>query len=401
MFGVSLTRRGRLVTGICLVASVAAVTAGGRSLNAVVVPGLVALAAGFVQLRGIDAPGIRRTGLTNGFVGEERTVATEFTGDPPGTDVGRPFLASVRDRLTDGLVALNGGDGDLRDGDAVDADADTEVIGEAIARTTVGESPARYRIRYDERGVHRVGPAQITATDVFGLYCRRFLLTGRDTVTVYPSVRTIPGWFRRRLSGGEGLDASRQREAFDRLREYARGDALRDVHWPTTAKRNELVVKAFAAETDRRRVSIAGETRLAADDDAADALASAIASLGVALLDDGVGVDVRLPHDDVTADPGPRGKRVLLEAAARVDPGSLERRPAPDVRLVAADGDVEIQTPAHTLAFSALADGALDPKADSDGRAAQTGSTGVASTARGSTAQESWPPTTGSGGTPR
>jgi len=400
VFGVSLTRRGRLVTGICLVASVAAVTAGGGSLNAVVVPGLVALAAGFVQLRGIDAPGVRRTGLTNGFVGEERTVTTAFTGDPPGTDIGRPFLASVRDRLTDGLVAL-GGDGDLRDGDTADVDADTGATGEAVAQTTVGESPARYRIRYDERGVHRVGPAQITATDVFGLYCRRFLLTGRDTVTVYPSVRTIPGWFRRRLSGGEGLDASRQREAFDRLREYARGDALRDVHWPTTAKRNDLVVKAFAAETDRRRVSIAGETRLAADDDAADALASAIASVGLALLDDGVGVDVRLPHDDVTADPGPRGRRVLLEAAARVDAGSLDGRPTPDVRLVAADGDVEVQTPAHTLAFSALADGALDPKADSDVRTAQTGSTGVAPTARGSTDQESQPTTTGSGGTPR
>ena len=399
MFGVSLTRRGRLVAGICLVASVAAVTAGGRSLNAVVVPGLVALAAGFVQLRGIDAPGVRRTGLTNGFVGEERTVATEFTGDPPGTDIGRPFLASVRDRLTDGLVAL-GGDGDLRGGDTADVDATTGTTGEATTQTTVGDAPARYRIRYDERGVHRVGPAQITATDVFGLYYRRFLLTGRDTVTVYPSVRTVPGWFRRRLSGGEGLDASQQREAFDRLREYARGDALRDVHWPTTAKRNELIVKSFAAETDRRRVSIAGETQPAADDDTADALASAIASVGLALLNDGVGVDVRLPHGDITADPGPRGRRTLLKAAARVDAGSLEGRPTADVRLVAADGDVQIQTPAHTLAFSALVDDALDPEADSGVRAVQAGSTGVAPTARGSTDQESQPTTTGSGGTP-
>jgi len=369
VFGVSLTRRGRLVAGVCVVASVAAVTAGGRSLNAVVVPGLVALVAGFVQLRGIDTPGVRRAGLTDGFVGEERTVTIEFTGDSPGTDLDRPFLASVRDRLTDGLVALDG-------------DSETRLVGEdgsagatrrAKTLTTVGESPARYHVRYDERGVHRVGPTRLEATDVFGLYCRQFHLARRDTVTVYPPVHSVPVWFRRRLSGGEGLDASRQREAFDRLREYARGDALRDVHWPTTAKRNELVVKAFAAESDRQRVSIAGETRLAADDDAADALASAVASLGLALLRDGVGVDVTLPGDNVTADPGPRGRRALLEAAARAGPGTVEDADAAAVRLVATD-DVQVQTPGHALSFSELADATLDPETaarSNDGRPRQ------------------------------
>lgn len=369
MFGVSLTRRGRLVAGVCVVASVAAVTAGGRSLNAVVVPGLVALAAGFVQLRGIDPPGVRRTGLTDGFVGEARTVTVEFTGDPPGTDVGRPYLASVRDRLTEGLVAL-GGDGEPRVGRE---GGSQEATLDARARTTVGESPASYHVRYDERGIHRVGPTRLEATDVFGLYCRQFHLTRRDTVTVYPPVHSVPVWFRRRLSGGEGLDASRQREVFDRLREYARGDALRDVHWPTTAKRSELVVKSFAAETDRRRVSIAGETRLAADDDAADALASAVASLGLALLRDGVGVDVTLPGDDVAADPGPRGRRALLEAAARAGPGAVEDTDAAAVRLVATGEDVQVQTPEHALSFSELADATLDPETavrSNDGRRA-------------------------------
>lgn len=359
MFGVSLTRRGRLVAGVCLVASAAAVTAGGRSLNAVVIPGLVALAAGFVQLRGVDAPGVRRTGLTDGFVGEERTVTVEFTGSPSSTEVNRPFLASVQDRLTDGLVALSD-NGETR---VVSGGDDTEPARGARTQTTVGEAPARYRIRYGERGVHQAGPTQLTATDVFGLYRRQFHLTGRDAVIVYPPVHSVPVWVRRRLSGGEGLDASRQREAFDRLREYARGDALRDVHWPTTAKRNELVVKAFAAETDRRRVSIAGETRLAADDDAADALASAVASLGLALLRDGVGVDVRLPGNDVTADPGPRGRRALLEAAARVGPGAVEDATAAAVRLIAADGDVQVRLPEHTFSFSALADASPDPEA--------------------------------------
>ena len=370
VFGVSLTRRGRLVAGVCLVASIAAVTAGGRSLNAVVVPGLVALVAGVVQLRGIDSPSVRRTGLTDGFVGAEQTVAVEFTGDPPGTGVGRPFLASVRDRHTGGITAV-GGDGGDRVADAdrvIDADDKAELTQGSRTQTTVGAAPARYCIRYADRGVHRIGPTQLTATDVFGLWYRRLLVDDRDTVTVYPSVRPVSGWFRRRLSGGERLDASQQREEFDRLREYARGDALRDVHWPTTAKRNELVVKTFAAETDRRRVSIAGETQFAADDDAADALASAVASLGVALLQDGVGVDVHLPGDDLTVDSGPRGRRILLEATARIEPGAVDADAA-DVHLVADADDVQVRTAEHTLAFSALTDDTAGPAVPTGSRA--------------------------------
>ncbi|OYR55875.1 DUF58 domain-containing protein [Halorubrum halodurans] len=334
MFDASLTRRGRVVLAVCLAAAVMAVAAGGRSLNAVVLPGVVALAAGYVQVSRLEAPGARRSGLVDGFVGEEREVRIDFDGGAPGTPVDRPFVAAVRDRLEDGLAAERAA------GDGV--------------RTAVGTEPATYRLRYLERGERRLGPIEVRATDVLGLFERRLVVDERDRVVVYPAVRAIPAWFRRGLYADETLGASRQREEFDRLREYARGDSLRDVHWPATAKHDEIVVKEFAAETDHRRVSIAGETRHAADADAADALATATASLACSLLDDGVPVDVRLPAGEVVAEPGARGRRELLELAARTGPGSIDDGGDADVRVVAERGDARILTEDRRVRFSEM-----------------------------------------------
>jgi uncharacterized protein (DUF58 family) len=355
MFDASLTRRGRVVLAVCLAGAAMAVAVGGRSLNAVVLPGVVALAAGYVQVSRLETPGARRSGLVDGFVGEEREVRVDFDGGAPGTPVDRPFVADVRDRLGDGLAAEYASDG--------------------AVRTAVGGEPATYRLRLLERGERRLGPIEASATDVFGLFERRLVVDEHDRIVVYPAVRAIPAWFRRGLYADETLGSSRQREEFDRLREYARGDSLRDVHWPATAKHDEIVVKEFAAETDHRRVSIAGETRYSADAAAADVLATAIASLALSLLDDGVPVDVRLPAGEVAAEPGPRGRRELLELAARTGPGSIDDGRETDVRIVAEREDARIRTEDRTVRFSEMEAAATSGSSGSNGSISSSGST--------------------------
>lgn len=312
MSDITLTRRGRVVVGVCVLALGMALAAGGRSLNAVVLSGVVALVAGYVQVARLDPPRARRSRPGDGYVGESREVSIDFHGRGTGAAVPSPFVASVTDRLDDGLVGP------------------TEPI-----RTTVGTEPATYRLRYAERGERRIGPTVVEPTDVFGLFTRRMVVGGTDSVLAYPKRRRVPAWFRRGLYAEEAVGASRQREEFDRLREYARGDALRDVHWPTTAKHDELVVKEFAAETERRRVSITGETPDGEGAVAADALASAAASLGLSLLADGVPLDVTLPGGTVSVEPGPDGQRRLLELTARTGPGPAPEAGDPDVRIVA------------------------------------------------------------------
>lgn len=348
----SLTRRGRIALGGCVLGALMAVVVGGRSLNAVVVPAAVALIAGYLQVARLEYPDVRRTGLTDGFAGETRTVTIEFFWPDAHTAARSRFVGTVRDDLAAGLTRHDDHDGSTR--------------------VAIGDEPARYRVRYTARGEHRVGPLTVTATDVLGLWRRRSRIDDTDSVLVYPSCVPVSERLRRELSG-ETPDGDHRRGEFDRLREYARGDPLRDVHWPSTAKRDDLVVKTFTADTPDRRVSLVGETRVSPDGAAdaatdtpdataeanADALAAAVASIGLELLADGVGVDVTLPGGAVAVDPGPRGRRALLELAARTGPGSTSDPADADVHLVAAGGEVQVRTATGRRPFSAREAGAV------------------------------------------
>jgi len=341
---ITLTRRGRVVVGVCAVAVVMALAAGTRSLNAVVIPGTVALAGGYYQVARLDDPNVRRTGPANGAVGETHEVGLRLYGDTLGEPVSPAFPALVSDRLDDGFAGPTA----------------------PIATTAGASGRVSYTVRYLRRGERRLGPVTVTAIDVFGLFERRIVIDEVDTALAYPTCHPIPAEFRRRLSAPDALGTGRQREEFDRLREYARGDALRDVHWPATAKRDEIVVKEFAAETDRGRVSIAGETvRDRAGD---DHLATATASLAIALLNDGVPVDVALPAGTVAADPGQRGQRIVLELAARTGPGRVAVEDA-DVRVVADADGARYDLGDRTVGFETLTETSARGPAERDERA--------------------------------
>jgi len=334
----TLTRRGRVVGATCVIGGLLGLAAGGRALDAVVLPGIVALVAGYVQLARVEDPEVRRVAPPDGFVGERHEVRIELR---PGTaGAAGTYLAAIADDTDDGLEGP-----------------------ETPIRASIGDGPTTYRVRYLERGEHRVGPAKVTATDVFGLFDREVVVGDTDTVIAYPPCHPIPARFRRELYAADAVGVSRQREEFDRLREYARGDALRDVHWPTTAKRDEIVVKEFAAETRRGRVSIAGAT--ADRHEGADALASAAASLALGLLDDGVPVDLTLPAGNVSVRPGPQGRRAVLELAAVTGPGAVAVDDA-DVDVIADADGARYRTGSRTVAVDDLRASAADGASAAD-----------------------------------
>lgn len=329
MASIALTRRGRVAGVVGLAAAVSAVVAGGRALGAVTVPVAVALVAGYLQASRAEVPRTRRVTPADGFVGETAEVRIEF-GDGDDVDANQSFPATVRDRLGDGLAGPP---------DPV--------------RAAVGTEPVSYLVEYRGRGDRTFGPIEVTATDVFGLFERTIVVDETDSVTVYPPRDPVPARFRRELCGADAAGASQQREAFDRLREYTRGDALRDVHWATTATRDEVVVKEFAADTALDRVSIVGRTDADGSAEQADALARATVGLALGLLDDGVPVEVRLPVGSAAAAPGGRGRRAVLELAARTGPGTVDGREA-DATVVAGSDAVRVRTGGRTVRFDDL-----------------------------------------------
>lgn len=336
MKSIHLTRRGRATLGICVAGVLLATLSGTRSLNAVVFPGLIALGAAYVQLARLDPPGVRRDLPPDDFVGTTHTTRLTFHHpETPGADLPDTYVARVRDEVGDGLSG---------------PDADT--------RTTVGAVPVEYELDYERRGEHELGPVTVFATDVFGLLERDLLCRDRGAVLVYPPRHPVPGWFRRELYDDEALGTSRQRDEFDRLREYARGDALRDVHWPTTAKRDELIVKEFAAETEQRRVAISGGSRGRAADD----LAEATTSIALELIDDGVPVDVSLPNGTVSVRSGPEQRRRLLELTARVPDGRIPD-PEADVVIDADHAETTVRIDGEEIPFTDLREAAAAPRA--------------------------------------
>ncbi|MGC5031972.1 DUF58 domain-containing protein [Micromonospora sp. DT229] len=108
-------------------------------------------------------------------------------------------------------------------------------------------SSVAYTVRADVRGRYEVGPLMVRMTDPFGLCELTRAFPGTDRLTVVPQVVPLPSV---RLPGeytGSGESRSRSvavhGEDDAATREYRRGDDLRRVHWKSTARTGELMVR--------------------------------------------------------------------------------------------------------------------------------------------------------------
>ncbi len=110
---------------------------------------------------------------------------------------------------------------------------------------------AAYEIRPTRRGVHEFGPVRVLSRFPLGLMERSFELGQVEQLIVYPRVGRLKARWRRSADRGETVAecvpvrAGAGDDEFHRLREYRGGDNPRDIHWRTTARRNQLMVREF------------------------------------------------------------------------------------------------------------------------------------------------------------
>lgn len=107
---------------------------------------------------------------------------------------------------------------------------------------------ATYRVTCRPRGVYRVGPARATTSDPLRLAELSAPDGPIDRLVVYPTVEELTGFpvIRGRdpaISASRPEHSQRGGEDFYTLREYQRGDDMRRVHWPYTAKTDELMIR--------------------------------------------------------------------------------------------------------------------------------------------------------------
>ncbi|QSX00442.1 DUF58 domain-containing protein [Haloterrigena alkaliphila] len=362
-----LTLRGWTAVAVVAAAMALAWQYGPRALNAIVAPLVVVLAAGLVTTVRIDRPTVRRTPVAAGFVGERRRVEVEI-------ETGSAVAATVRDAVADGCTVLEpdtGGTSGAETGGrvATETAGTVEIDGDGrpvLITTLEGDDRFVYDVRLEGRGEHRLGPLTITVSDVLGLVERRFAYDETRTVIGYPIVRDL------RAGPDDELEAfleaieGRDREAFDHLREYQRGDSLRDVHWKSAAKRPDadLVVTEYTADEETGSVTVAAESATARDDE----LATAAASVATYLLEAGVDVGVSLPEREFGAGAGREHHRDVLAALATYDGGDLDdrRRERADV-LVRADSEgTRVIVDGRAVPFDRLAAGRNDGRQSGD-----------------------------------
>jgi uncharacterized protein (DUF58 family) len=99
------------------------------------------------------------------------------------------------------------------------------------------------------RGAFALGPTRITTGDPFGLFRSSKEIAATQTLVVLPMLFDIksfslpPGL----LPGGQVI-RSKSPDITPHaagVREYIHGDAMKRIHWPTSIRRNQLMVKEF------------------------------------------------------------------------------------------------------------------------------------------------------------
>ncbi len=134
----------------------------------------------------------------------------------------------------------------LRLNDAVSGTRGANLL---LAPLGTGErTKVAYRLPTDRRGRLEIGPLRIRLTDPFGLASIDLEGAGKTEITVFPRVdRILP--LRRTTGQDPHSDAvhanslGRSGDEFYALRQYQVGDSLRRVHWPSTARHDELMVR--------------------------------------------------------------------------------------------------------------------------------------------------------------
>ncbi|MDX1448682.1 MAG: DUF58 domain-containing protein [Acidimicrobiia bacterium] len=120
---------------------------------------------------------------------------------------------------------------------------------------------AEYQILCRPRGVYPVGPVTATVTDPLRIALSSSVVPTLDRLIVYPEVEDLTG-FPMTRGRDPAMQASRPEfsrrggEDFYTLREYVFGDDLRRVHWPSSAKRDELMIRQLETPWQSRALVI-------------------------------------------------------------------------------------------------------------------------------------------------
>lgn len=208
--------------------------------------------------------------------------------------------------------------------------------GRRAARFIVSPRPAgtelraAYKVPTTRRGRFVFGPLFATVTDPLGLARKSWAVAAATDVVVRPRVHALSGL--RRGGGGEPAahaDGARAPAVeplgeFLALREYAPGDDPRRVHWRSSARIGELVVRQDEAASPGSVVLVLDTRSFAHDEASFEVAVEAVASLAVRCRRDHAPLEVLTTAGELLGRPGRGGLELLLDGLAIVEPDASD-----------------------------------------------------------------------------
>ncbi|MEQ1788705.1 MAG: DUF58 domain-containing protein [Acidimicrobiales bacterium] len=143
---------------------------------------------------------------------------------------------------------------------------------------------AAYRLPTDRRGLVQIGPLDVVVGDPFGLTSVGTVAAPMVALTVYPHIDQIdPLPY---TTGHDPLAGARQPNSLGRtgedfyaLRPYVVGDDLRRIHWPSSARHDELLVRQNELPWQGRTTVLLDVRKAAHHGDSLEVAVSAAASI--------------------------------------------------------------------------------------------------------------------------
>jgi uncharacterized protein (DUF58 family) len=177
---------------------------------------------------------------------------TVCAGDPLVVELS---ISNTRRRGTSWFFSVHDTITRLDEHDRVEEVQPAQVL---IPRLPAGETiSAPYQGRLERRGRYRIGSLRLAAAFPLGLVQRNRLITQRDTLIVYPQLGQLTRrWdtlFREAEQGSQHVHRRHgwQQGDFHSLRDWRQGDSTRWIHWRTSARKQQLMVRQFEQQANQ------------------------------------------------------------------------------------------------------------------------------------------------------
>ena len=205
-----------------------------------------------------------------------------------------------------------------------------------------GSREFRYQLGSDSRGKYTVGPLQVRVADSFGLVSITRAFSSTSTLTVTPRIVPLTrpplagNWLGDSEHGRRSISASGEDDVAPRA--YRTGDSMHRVHWRSTARHGELMVRREEQHW-RNTAALFLDTRRGVYAGALFELAvTAAASIGVHLT--GEGFEARFVTDRGEVPRQGAFRDTLLDTLAVIRPSRSGGLSAGIEALTAAGGQI-------------------------------------------------------------